>query len=446
MLITFSCCYHRNFCIRTEISSQVKAAGRELIDFSVSFRYPELFELSKFNSIIHGLLEIFVTAFSRYEKAFREHFNADAQIIVRAPGRVELIGNHTDYNDGFVLPMAIDRECVILARRRSDRKIRIYSEYFDQTCEFELSADLKPGEPSWANYPKGVAAFLLEAGKKLGGLDMTLTCDIPAGGGLSSSAAIEIGYGRAFLAATGETIDPVQLALIGQKAEHKFAGAPCGIMDQFICALGKKDHALMIDCRTHKYELVPVPFQHASLLIADSKVKHNLGQSGYPLRRQQCFEVVDILKKDHPEITHLRDVDMKMLEACKSKMDAVHFNRAHHVIMENERVKKMAEGFRSGDLMLAGKMMNESHASSRDEYEVSCEELDFLVATAQKCDGVYGARMSGGGFGGCIVALVENKSAKAVETALTDAYNKKYDKSPAIFFTGAAEGAEIIKA
>jgi galactokinase len=386
-----------------------------------------------------------VTQFAQQEKAFRDYFKSDAEIIVRAPGRVELIGNHTDYNDGFVLPMAIDRECVILARRRNDRKIRIYSDLFKETCEFELSAELTPGEPSWGNYPKGVAAFLLKAGKKLGGLDMTLTCDIPAGGGLSSSAAIEIGYGRAFLAATGETIDPVELALIGQQAEHKFAGAPCGIMDQFICALGKAGHSLMIDCRTHKYELVPVPFQHASLLIADSKVKHNLGQSGYPLRRQQCFEVVDILKKDHPEITHLRDVDMKMLEAYKGKMDAVHFNRAHHILTENERVKKMAEGFKTGDLALAGRMMNESHASSRDEYEVSCEELDFLVATAQKCKGVYGARMSGGGFGGCIVALVDNNAAKDVEKKLTDAYNKKYGKTPSIFFTGAAEGAEVVK-
>jgi galactokinase len=380
------------------------------------------------------------------KKIFRDRFKSDAEIIVRAPGRVELIGNHTDYNDGFVLPMAIDRECLILARRRMDRTIRIYSELFDETCEFELSPDLQPGEPFWANFPKGVASLLLKAGKQLGGLDMTLACDIPAGGGLSSSAAIEIGYGRAFLAASGETIAPVDLALVGQQAEHTFAGAPCGIMDQFICALGKADHALLLDCRSREYELVPVPFQHASLLIADSKVKHNLGQSGYPLRRQQCFEVVDILKNDLPQITHLRDVDMAALDAYKDKLDAVHYARARHVITENDRVMKMAEGFRSGDLALAGRMMNESHASSRDDYDVSCEELDFLVETAQSCKGVYGARMSGGGFGGCIVALVENDVAKEIESRLNDAYNKKYDKTPGIFFTGAAEGAEVIKA
>jgi galactokinase len=386
-----------------------------------------------------------VVQLNQLEILFRQRFNRDADIVVRAPGRVELIGNHTDYNDGFVLPMAIDRECIIVAGRRSDRKIRIYSELFDETAEFELSTNLTPGEPSWANYPKGVAALLLKAGKKLGGLDITLGCDIPAGGGLSSSAAIEIGYGRTFLAASGETIDPVQLALIGQQAEHTFAGAPCGIMDQFICALGQKDHALQIDCRSHQYELIPVPFQHASLLIADSKVKHNLGQSGYPLRRQQCFETVDILKKAYPHITHLRDVTMEMLDSQTSKLDAVHYARAHHVISENDRVKQMAHGFRTGDLALAGRMMNESHASSSGDYDVSCEELDFLVATAQKCQGVYGARMSGGGFGGCIVALVENAAAKNVEAELTKAYNKKYSKSPSIFFTGAAAGAEIIR-
>lgn len=390
-------------------------------------------------------MEVFVVQQSQLEELFHRRFHRDADIVVRSPGRVELIGNHTDYNDGYVLPMAIDRQCIILAARRPDRKVRIYSELFDETTEFELTPHLTPGEPTWANYPKGVAALLLKAGKKLGGLDITLGCDIPAGGGLSSSAAIEIGYGRTFLAATGETIDPVELALIGQQAEHTFAGAPCGIMDQFICALGQSGHALLLDCRTRKYELVPVPFQHASLLIADSRVKHNLGQSGYPLRRQQCFETVDILKKVYPTITHLRDVTMAMLESQKSKLDAVHYARAHHVISENERVMKMAQGFRTGDLSLAGRMMNESHASSSKDYDVSCEELDFLVATAQKCTGVYGARMSGGGFGGCIVALVENSAAKNVEAELTQAYNNKYNQTPGIFFTGAAAGAEVIR-
>ncbi len=379
------------------------------------------------------------------EHAFIHRLNAKPDIIVRAPGRVELIGGHTDYNDGFVLPMAIDRSCIILARRRSDQRVRIYSEFYDQSCEFDLSAELSPGDPAWANYGKGVASLLIKAGKKLSGLDMYLSCNVPAGGGLSSSAAIEVAYAHAFLAAAGETLDGVQLALLCQQAEHNFANTPCGIMDQFISALGRAEHALFLDCRTHAYQNIPMPLQHASILIADTKVKHNLGQSGYPLRRKQCFEVVDIIKKDLPNVTHLRDIDMPTLERYKSKLDPAHFARAKHVIGENVRVRKTAEAFKNNDLAAAGHCMSQSHNSLRDDYQVSCEELDFLVDQARDSHGVYGARMSGGGFGGCIVALVDNQFAQEIQNRLTDAYNKKYGKFPGIFCTGAAAGAEVLK-
>jgi len=387
----------------------------------------------------------FIVDRAQQEKVFRGCYGVEPEIVVRAPGRVELIGNHTDYNDGFVLPMAIDRECLVLSRRRADKKVRIFSELFNEYAEFELDPQIKPGKPSWANYAKGVMALLLKAGKKLTGLDMTLACDVPAGGGLSSSAAIEVAYAKSFLAGTGETLDSVELALLCQQTEHQYAGTPCGIMDQFICALGKADHALLLDCRTKKYELVHVPFQHASILIADSKVKHDLGQSGYPLRRQQCFEVVDVVKKSIPNVTHLRDIDMNTLDQFKNKLDDVHYIRARHVLTENDRVMKMVEGFRNNDLALAGKMMSQSHASSRDDYDVSCEELNFMVQEVGGYQGVYGARMSGGGFGGCIVALVENDRAKEIEGKLSEAYLKKYGKQTSIFFTGAAAGAEVLK-
>jgi galactokinase len=392
------------------------------------------------------IMEVVVIDLKRHEEIFRTRFDGPAEIIVRAPGRVELIGNHTDYNDGFVLPMAIDRQCLVLARRRTDRKVRVYSELFRETAEFDMDPDLRPGQPAWANYGKGVMALLLKAGKKPTGLDIALTCDVPSGGGLSSSAAIEVAYAKAFLAASGETFDPVELALLCQQAEHTYAGAPCGIMDQFICVLGKAGHALLLDCRTRKYELVPVPFQHASILIADTKVKHDLGQSGYPLRRKQCFEVVDVLKKDLPNVTHLRDIDLKTLDGYRSRLDEIHYKRARHILTENERVMTMAEGFRTNDLALAGRMMSASHASSRDDYDVSCEELDFMVREVGGYTGVYGARMSGGGFGGCMVALVENRHAPDIQKKLSDAYNRKYGTVPAIFFTGAAAGAEVLKA
>ncbi len=383
--------------------------------------------------------------FKEQEMAFQRHFGGKAEVVVRSPGRVELIGNHTDYNDGFVLPMAIDRQCVMTARRRADRKVRIYSELFKEEVEFPLESELKPGKPAWANYGKGVAALLLKAGKKLVGMDIYVTCDIPSGGGLSSSAALEVGYGKTLLAGSGEELDPVELALLCQLAEHTYAGAPCGIMDQFICALGRKAHALLLDCRTRKYELVPVPFQHASILIADTKVKHDLGSSGYPLRRKQCFEVVDIIKKELPKVTHLRDIDMKTLERFKDKIDELHFARARHILSENDRVIQMVEGFKKNDLKLAGRMMSKSHNSSRDDYDVSCEELNYMVQEVGGYEGVYGSRMSGGGFGGCIVALVENEYAGQIEKKLSAAYLKKYGKEPGIFFTGAAGGAEIIK-
>lgn len=381
----------------------------------------------------------------RQEQAFQTRYGVAAEIVVRAPGRVELIGNHTDYNDGFVLPMAIDRQCMILARRRKDGKVRVHSDLFQEDVEFPLDADIRPGQPAWANYGKGVMALLLKAGKRLIGLDMVLTCDVPSGGGLSSSAAIEVAYAKTFLAAAGQTLDPVDLALLCQQAEHQYAGAPCGIMDQFICVLGKAGHALLLDCRTREYELVPVPFQHASILIADTKVKHDLGQSGYPLRRKQCLEVVDVLKRDMPTVTHLRDIDSAILEKYRPRLDEIHYKRARHVLTENDRVMKMAEGFRTNDLALAGRMMGLSHASSRDDYDVSCEELNFMVQEVSGYQGVYGARMSGGGFGGCIVALVENEYADEIQKKLADAYNRKYGKIPSTFCTGAAGGAEVLK-
>lgn len=386
-----------------------------------------------------------MTDIRRLETAFEAVYKSRADIVVRAPGRVELIGCHTDYNEGFVLPMAIDRQCVILARRRADRKVVVYSDLFAEKAEFDLNAEQQPGSSHWSKYAVGVATLLLREGKRLGGADLYISCDIPAGGGLSSSAAIEVAYAKTFLAVSGEEFDPLKLAFLCQQAEHVFAGSPCGIMDQFICVFGKAGHALFLDCRTQQNELVPVPFEHASILIADTKVKHDLGQSGYPLRRKQCFEVVDVIKKDTPGVTHLRDVELGTLQKYQTTLDAVHYARAKHILTENQRVLRMVEGFRKGDLKLAGQMMNESHASCRDDYDISCEELNFLAEAVRRCEGVYGSRMSGGGFGGCVVALVENRFAAAIGQHLTNIYQEKYGKDPGVFCTGAAAGAEVLR-
>ncbi len=376
---------------------------------------------------------------------FRRQFNAEPDIVVRAPGRVEIIGGHTDYNDGFVLPMAIDRQCVILARRRTDMCVRLFSDLFGEMVEFELSADVEPVKGQWANYAKGVAALLMKAGTKLIGLDMLVTCDVPSGGGLSSSAALEVGYAKTFLASVDEDFEPVRLALLAQQAEHEYAGAPCGIMDQFICVLGKADHALLLDCRSQGYEHVHMPLEHAGILIADTRVKHDLGSSEYPVRRAQCHKAAEIIGGYESQVKALRDVDDAMLEKYADKLDEVQLKRARHIVGEDKRVLEAAEGFRLGDLPAAGDAMNRSHNSLRDDYEVSCQELDFMVDKARLCDGVYGARMSGGGFGGCIVALIDRSAADDVASALLDAYKKEYSQTAGIFVTQATEGAEVIK-
>lgn len=382
---------------------------------------------------------------SRYENLFREHYGVDAQIIVRAPGRAELIGGHTDYNDGYVLPMAIEREVLVLASRREDKKVRIYSEALKDEVEFALDGSIIPSEPAWSNYAKGVAALLLRAGRELCGLDMYLACDIPIGGGLSSSAAIEVAYARAFLAAIDENFDPVELALLCQEAEHSFAGAPCGIMDQFICVLGRKGSALLLDCRTREFRYVPMPAEKIEVLIADTRVKHNLGQSEYPLRQQQCRSAVEKLKNYYPQISALRDVDPDMLKRCEDALDSVEFARARHVITENQRVLDVAQALEAGDVERAGQLLNDSHRSLRDDYQVSCAELDFMAERAVAIDGVYGARMSGGGFGGCVVAFVEPEKAESISAELGKAYKEKFGINAGIFYTRAAGGAEVAK-
>jgi len=379
------------------------------------------------------------------ESSFKEQFGRPAEIVVRAPGRVEVIGGHTDYNDGFVLPMAIDRHCLICSSRRSDGKVRVFSEFFGQQCEFDLSASLTPGQPQWANYVKGVVALLLRAGKRLVGLDMYVTCSVPAGGGLSSSAALEVGYAKSFLAAAGESFGPVPLALLCREAENTFADAPCGIMDQFICVLARAGSALLLDCRSQQYEHVPMPLNQADVLIADTRVKHELGASEYPVRQQQCFRAVEILKRYLPEIKALRDVDPDTLEEHADKLEPALLARARHIVTENLRVLQSAEAFRHGDLPKAGELMSRSHDSLRDNYQVSCDELDFLVDRTRQCNGVYGARMSGGGFGGCMVAIVDRQASHQVQRTLIEAYRSKYHIDPGVFVTAAAGAAEVIR-
>ena len=366
--------------------------------------------------------------------------------VVRAPGRVNLIGEHTDYNDGFVCPMAIEPEVRIVCRSRDDGNVRIASSAFPgELSEFSTSAKITPGEPSWANYSKGVVAEMLGAGIPLPGMDALIVNTLPVGGGLSSSAAIEVGTAQALLALAGLTMDPGRIALLCQKAEHEYAGVPVGIMDQTAVASGKPGHAMLLDCRDLSKQFVPIDPSELRVVIINSMVKHELTGGEYAQRRSQCEEGVRFFQKETPSIKALRDVTMPQVDAAKGKLDDVVWRRCRHVVGENDRTMRAAAKLGAKRYEEAGELMRQSHASLRDDYEVSIDELDFLADTAAKTKGVYGARMTGGGFGGCVVALVQPRSVEPLSQQITQAYSDKFGITPHVFATTATAGASVIE-
>lgn len=362
----------------------------------------------------------------------------------RAPGRVNLIGEHTDYNDGFVFPIAIDRFTAVLAKARPDRKVRLFSTTQNELAEFSVADVVAKDAPKWSLYAKGVAEALRQRGLIKNGIDALVTTTVPIGGGLSSSASFEVATGLALLAANGKTLDKVELALAAQWAEHNYAGMPCGIMDQFISALGEKDHAMLLDCRDLSRRQVPIKEANMRIFIANTNVKHELVQGEYQARRNQCERAVAILKKKFPAVKALRDADMSMLEACRMEMDPAVFRRGRHVISENARTLKFAEAMAPGDWAACGQLMYQSHESLRDDYGVSCPELNVLVEIAATVPGVYGARMTGGGFGGSIVAMVQQQAIEALTAEIDKQYPARCGKQASMFATSAGAGAELI--
>ncbi len=355
---------------------------------------------------------------------FADRFGgSEPELLVRSPGRVNLIGEHTDYNDGFVLPIAMTQALYVAARKRPDRRLRVHTTAYNETVELDLADLGDPGRPKWANYVKGVAALLHADGILLTGGDLLIDSEVSLGGGVSSSAALEVGTANALLALVGQHIDPVPLALLCRQAEHTYAGSPCGIMDQFICVLGREGHALLLDCRSQAYEHIPADLAGMVLAVMDTQVKHEIGQSQYPVRQQQCQEGLRRIQSIEPGVQSLRDVSVETLDRSADRMDSVAARRCRHVVTETERTVRAAEALRDGDAATFGRLMDESHASLRDDYEVSCAELDALASLATSVDGVYGARMTGGGFGGCAIALVD----EGAVDALTDAIKRDYD-------------------
>jgi galactokinase len=363
--------------------------------------------------------------------------------LYRAPGRVNLIGEHTDYNEGFVMPAALDMYTYVAAARRTDRRLRVFSVNFGESFETSLD-EIHPGRTGgWSDYVRGVAGTLESRGHRLPGADLVILGEVPLGSGLSSSAAIEVSTAVALLGVANIELERTEIAEICQEAEHRYAEMRCGIMDQFISCHGREGHALMLDCRSLEFRLVPLP-SNVQLVICNSMVKHQHATSGYNTRRAQCEEGVRILKTVLPEIHSLRDVSEEQLQTNRTLLSDVVYRRCRHVITENARVQKAADALEADNIRELGRLMRESHESLRDDYEVSCPELDALVDAAAGLPGVYGARMTGGGFGGCTINLVDVEQAQRFERDISSAYQAKTGIHPQIFLSKASEGAGAV--
>jgi galactokinase len=381
------------------------------------------------------------------EQHFQQKFGRPPKWIVAAPGRVNLIGEHTDYNDGFVLPMAIEHYVVMAAcesdQVSKDGSIRLHSTTVDQTESLAFD-DCDVGQLApWARYVYGVLVGCRQREMKCPALDVLIESTVPLGGGLSSSAALEVATATLVEAILGQSLERVEKALLCQKAEHDYAGVPCGIMDQFTSVMGQTDQLLLLDCRSTDIQMVPLNDPEIAVLIINTNVKHELTGGEYAERRSQCEAAAEKMG-----VPSLRDATLEMLGQNSEALEPVFYRRARHVIGEIGRTTEAAEGISAGDWARVGELMYLSHASLRDDYEVSCEELDLLVELARRhgdSGAVIGSRMTGGGFGGCTVSLVRKDRLAPLATAIRDDYYKETGIMPTLFTTRPAQGAQIVR-
>jgi galactokinase len=376
------------------------------------------------------------------DKKFNQLFK-QTPLLVRSPGRVNIIGEHTDYNEGFVLPAAIDKAIYIAIGKREDDLIHIYSNEFSEEHESHL-INLQPSEQHWANYVLGVADQLQSRGYKIGGFNMVFDGDIPIGAGMSSSAAVECATAFGLNEIFKLNIPTLELVEISQKAEHTFAGVLCGIMDQFASMFGKKDHLIKLDCRSLAYEYVPLKLEGIKIVLLNTNVKHSLASSEYNTRRLQCTEGVAMVKEFIPEVNSLRDVTMPMLDKYVKPKDEIIFKRCKYVLEENIRLLQAAEDLKKGETESLGKRMFLSHDGLKNEYEVSCAELDFLVDFVSGEKAVLGARMMGGGFGGCTINLVKEEEIEDLIERAGNAYSDKMNKELTAYISEIGDGTSLI--
>ncbi len=373
------------------------------------------------------------------ETEFTAHFGSTPEHIVRAPGRVNLIGEHTDYNDGFVLPMAIDREMLIAARRRNDRLIRMVAlDLGSRHAEFSLDTITRDQAQKWSNYIRGVALMLEQRGIRLPGLDIAMSGNVPIGSGLSSSAALEVCAATAFQTFAGFEISKVELARLCQQAENEFVGVKSGIMDQFISALARADHALLIDCRDLSYQNVPLP-RGATIVICDTMKRRGLVDSEYNTRRDECEQAARALG-----VKALRSASLDQFMRLEKELPPIVAKRARHVITENARVMQAVAAAEKNDLTAFGVLMNASHESLKNDYAVSCAELDAIVEIARAQPGCLGARLTGAGFGGCTVNLVRADAVDTFTTNVAREYQAQTKVAPQIYVCHATDGASIV--
>jgi galactokinase len=376
--------------------------------------------------------------------SFKSRFGTGASVY-RAPGRVNLIGEHTDYNEGYVLPAAIGFSCWVGIAARDDRKLILYSENYGEAHEADLDELGTRRSGHWADYPLGVAWALREAGYRLRGANIYIAGDVPLGAGLSSSAAIEVSTGYALLSVANHAIDRTKLALLCQRAENEYVGMRCGIMDQFVSCQGRAGHALLLDCRSLDYRTLKLP-PRVRLVICNTMVKHKLQAGEYNVRRAECEEAVRKLASAMPGIRSLRDVSFEQLAEHRSLLSDTLYRRCRHIISENQRVRDVTDLFERGKTEGLRELMAASHESMRDDYEISCRELDAMVEIAGQQRGGYGARMTGGGFGGCTINFVDVEHATEFQRRVAAEYESAIGLRPDIYICEASQGAELVEA
>ena len=382
--------------------------------------------------------------YDKVTRAFMARFQREPQLVVRAPGRVNLIGEHTDYNDGFVLPVAVDQAAWLAVAVTDAARATVRAMDMNNSEAVFAVDQVPPSVGGWEDYPKGVVWAFLDRGLAPVTIDALLTSDVPVGAGMSSSAAIELAFAFAWMTLGQVDITLSDLALLCQKAENRYVGVNCGIMDQMISACGKVGHAMMLDSRTLERRYFPMP-EGVAIVVADSLVRRSLATSEYNVRRAQCEQAVRIFQQHLPDVTALRDVTVGQLDRYGGELPEIVYHRARHVITENARVLKFAKALYSGDIASAGQLMVEGHRSLRDDYEVSAPELDALVEAATEVPGCYGARLTGAGFGGCTIALVAEDAVPEFESHIAGAYDARFGKRPAVYVTHPADGVASVE-